>query len=225
MTSSNGSIFRATCPCKGNPLVIGGFPSQRPVTRSLDVFFDLRLNKRLSKQSRRRWFKTPSHSLLRHSNGFPKAFRNHDIPNYYTSPCPKRKDRSSIIIHVRLALCFSHQLLTLVRCEQHLSPVGAVAQQRSCCPAVWMGTRGFCSMMNVDNLHPPAFVTHQTRTTKFWVDHKTNRWSLLRTAVKHHWSLVFWMFNLMHQEVFFILLRSSYKRTLVRHALQLHYSK
>ena len=41
--------------------VTDGFPSQRPVTRSFDVFFDLRLNKRLSKQSRRRWFETPSH--------------------------------------------------------------------------------------------------------------------------------------------------------------------
>ena len=30
------------------------FPSQRPVTRSFDVFFDLRLNKRLSEQSRPR---------------------------------------------------------------------------------------------------------------------------------------------------------------------------
>ena len=29
---------------------IGGFPSERPVTRSFDIFFDLRLNKRLSKQ-------------------------------------------------------------------------------------------------------------------------------------------------------------------------------
>ena len=28
----------------------GEFPTQRPVTRSFDVFFDLRLNKRLSKQ-------------------------------------------------------------------------------------------------------------------------------------------------------------------------------
>ena len=28
--------------------VTGEFPSQRPVTRSFDVFFDLRLNKRLS---------------------------------------------------------------------------------------------------------------------------------------------------------------------------------
>ena len=31
--------------------------------------FDLRLNKRLSKQSRRRWFDTPSYSLWRHCNG------------------------------------------------------------------------------------------------------------------------------------------------------------
>ena len=30
------------------------FPSQRPVARSFDVFFDLRLNKQLSKQSKRR---------------------------------------------------------------------------------------------------------------------------------------------------------------------------
>ena len=39
---------------------------QRPVTRSFDVFFDLRLNKWLSKQSRRRWFETPSCPLWRH---------------------------------------------------------------------------------------------------------------------------------------------------------------
>ena len=33
--------------CAGNSPVPGEFPAQRPVTRSLDVFFDLRLNKRL----------------------------------------------------------------------------------------------------------------------------------------------------------------------------------
>ena len=38
--------------CAGNSLVTGEFPSQRPVTRSFDDFFDLSLNKRLSKQSR-----------------------------------------------------------------------------------------------------------------------------------------------------------------------------
>ena len=42
--------------CAGNSPVTGEFPSQRPVTRISDVFFDLCLNKRLTKQSRRRWF-------------------------------------------------------------------------------------------------------------------------------------------------------------------------
>ena len=35
--------------CAGNSSVPGEFPTQRPVTQSFDVFFDLRLNKRLSK--------------------------------------------------------------------------------------------------------------------------------------------------------------------------------
>ena len=37
--------------CAGNSPVPGEFPAQGPVTRSFDVFFDLRLNKRLTKQS------------------------------------------------------------------------------------------------------------------------------------------------------------------------------
>ena len=44
----------------------GGFPSQRPVTRSYSVFFDLHLNKRLTKQWSRWWFEMLSRSLLRH---------------------------------------------------------------------------------------------------------------------------------------------------------------
>ena len=36
--------------CAGNSPVTGEFPSQRPVTRSFDVYFDLRLNKRLDKR-------------------------------------------------------------------------------------------------------------------------------------------------------------------------------
>ena len=35
--------------CVGNSPVTVEFPSQRPATRSYDIFFDLRLNKRLSK--------------------------------------------------------------------------------------------------------------------------------------------------------------------------------
>ena len=56
--------------CAGNSRVTSGFPSQRPVTRSLDVFFDMRLNKRLCKQSRRRWFETPWRSLWCHCYGW-----------------------------------------------------------------------------------------------------------------------------------------------------------
>ena len=52
----------------GSLPVTGEYPSQRPVTRSFDVFFDLRLNKRLSKQSRRRCFETLQRSLWRHCN-------------------------------------------------------------------------------------------------------------------------------------------------------------
>ena len=52
MTSSNGNIFHITGPLCGNSPVTGEFPAQRPVMQSFDVFFDLGLNKWLSKQSR-----------------------------------------------------------------------------------------------------------------------------------------------------------------------------
>ena len=55
--------------CAGNSPVTGEFPSQRPVTWSFDVFFDLRLNKRLSKQWWGWWFETQSRPLWCHCNG------------------------------------------------------------------------------------------------------------------------------------------------------------
>ena len=63
MTSSNGDIFHVTGPLCGEFTGPGEFPTQRPVTRSFDVFFDLRLNKRLSKQPWGWWFETPSWTL------------------------------------------------------------------------------------------------------------------------------------------------------------------
>ena len=68
MTSSNGNIFHVTGYLWGNSPVTGEFPSQRPVTRSFDVFFDLHLNKQLSKQSWGWWFEMPSHPLCCHCN-------------------------------------------------------------------------------------------------------------------------------------------------------------
>ena len=52
--------------CVGNSPVTGEFPAKRPVTQSFDVFFDLRLNKRLSKQWWGWWYETSSRPLWRH---------------------------------------------------------------------------------------------------------------------------------------------------------------
>ena len=57
--------------CAGNSPVTGDFLAQRPVTQSFEVFFDLRLNGQLSKQSWGWWFETQSRPLSRHSNETP----------------------------------------------------------------------------------------------------------------------------------------------------------
>ena len=51
MTSSMETFSALLALCAGNSPVTGEIPAQRPVTRSFDIFFYLRLNKRLSKQS------------------------------------------------------------------------------------------------------------------------------------------------------------------------------
>ena len=61
MTSSNGNVFRVTGPLCGEFTGPGEFPSQRPVTLSFDVFFDLRLNKR--------WVNSREAGDLRHRLG------------------------------------------------------------------------------------------------------------------------------------------------------------
>ena len=62
------TLYKSLAICAGHSLVTSEFPTQRPVTWSLDVFFDLRLNKRLSKQSWDWWFETSSPPLWRHCN-------------------------------------------------------------------------------------------------------------------------------------------------------------
>ena len=55
--------------CAGNSPVPGEFPAQRPVSRSFDDSFDLRLDKLLSKQSWGWRFEMLSCPLWRHCNG------------------------------------------------------------------------------------------------------------------------------------------------------------
>ena len=78
--SHETEIFSALLAiCEGNWPVIGEFPSQRPMTRSFDVFFDLCLNTRLSKQMGPRWFETPSCSLWRHCNEYDNGITGYII--------------------------------------------------------------------------------------------------------------------------------------------------
>ena len=71
--------------CVGNSPITGEFPAQRPVTRSFDVFSDLRLIQQLSQQSRRWWFETPSRPLWRHCNGIVitvTSYEHHGVSNH-----------------------------------------------------------------------------------------------------------------------------------------------
>ena len=54
--------------CAGNSPVPGELPTQRPVTRSFDVFLDLHSNEQLSKQRWGLWFEMPPCPLRRHCN-------------------------------------------------------------------------------------------------------------------------------------------------------------
>ena len=54
--------------CAGNSPVPGEFPTQRPVMRSFDVYFDMHPNKRLSKQSWGWRFETLSQPFWRNRN-------------------------------------------------------------------------------------------------------------------------------------------------------------
>ena len=77
--------------CARNSPVLGEFPAQRPVTRSFDVFFHLRLNKRLTKQSWGWWFETLSCPLWRHCNDFDLT-----IVNVVTLSCTH-----SLYLHIK----------------------------------------------------------------------------------------------------------------------------
>ena len=80
--------------CAGNSPVPSEFPTQRPVTRSFDVYFDLRPNKRLSKQLWGWWLETQSRPLWRHRNvGACLAPSHHLIQYWLIINCAIRKKK------------------------------------------------------------------------------------------------------------------------------------
>ena len=99
--------------CAGNSPVPCEFPSQRPVTRSFGVFFDLRLNKRLSKQSQGWWFETSSRPLWRQCNvKYTCHVKVHMICrlpwnfiwNYFFSPNTSQSSRNVCEISVEISM-------------------------------------------------------------------------------------------------------------------------
>ena len=79
--------------CAGNSPAIGEFSAQRPVARNFNVFFNLRLNKRLSKQTYGWRFETPSRLLWCYCNvnkftGFISLFSSHVSWSYLKNDSP-----------------------------------------------------------------------------------------------------------------------------------------
>ena len=100
--------------CAGNSPVTGEFPAQRPASRSFDVFFDLCLNKWLSKQSWGWWFETPSCPLWRNCNAYPMFLLQGDEESTLGLPISPYMDRQhpqlaklqeSFINHLVAPLC------------------------------------------------------------------------------------------------------------------------
>ena len=93
----NGNIFRDTGPLCGE---FTGHPAQRPVTQNFDVFFDLRLKKRLSKQSWGWWFQTQSRPFWRHGNGMASEVIVWWLPPKTTLSPPWTKISFANITHI-----------------------------------------------------------------------------------------------------------------------------
>ena len=181
MTSSNGNIFRITGPLCGEFTGPGEFPTQRPVMRSFDVFFDMRLNKRLSKQPWGWWFETPSWSLWRHCNAGQTMhilsvwFHETNIILYDTTISIGPYQNLSLHL-VFVSFCYSHQTSSLYFIKCFIFYVWYVYQFFFFCSEssyfLWRGTMYFLSctsiVWNRGNQFDPRLV-HDNLSVPLWV--------------------------------------------------------
>ena len=112
MTSSNGNIFHVTGPAVRNSPVTGEFPHKKASDAEFDIFFDLDLNIRLSKQSRRRWLRRQrvhyDVSLMDYENSHDKIPRgsNKRLKDYKKRVhIPTTQDELGNILHITCLLC------------------------------------------------------------------------------------------------------------------------
>ena len=105
LTSWNGNIFRVTGHLCGE---LNGY-RWIPRTKANDTFFDLCLNKRLSKQPWGWWFVTPSRPLWRHcnevvfhqeNNSKEYEYINHGVPQHPITWQQRNKIQRNKIIRI-----------------------------------------------------------------------------------------------------------------------------
>ena len=103
--------------CAGNSPVSGEFPTQRLVTRSFDIFIDLRLNKRLSKQWWGWWFETLPCPSWRHCNVFWWSLMSGNCILYYLPRLVNNKKRD---IKKKNSMHPTYHILYQKKCDQQL---------------------------------------------------------------------------------------------------------
>ena len=138
--------------------------AQRPLTRSFDVFFDLRPNKRLSKQSLRWWFETPSGSLWRHCN---------DIYQYISYPFGW--------VHVRFSGSFP--ILYIILILLHISYIHVL------CPTNILEVEFKCAAcLNENRLFVQIRTTNSTYHSAKWASSSVLHSTKIQQKSRHPWS-------------------------------------
>ena len=152
---------------------------------SFYVFFDLRLNRRLSKQSRPRWLETPMRSLWRHCNGCDRwACRR---PPSCSAQLDEAQWPTFCRRHFQMFVLFpgsstddtSDLFKVMVRCPQatsHLNQWWPCSLPRACFTEPVRDT-------------PLTFITVPVDVLTKMLCHKCR---LEDVYVKYHWSLMVW---------------------------------
>ena len=114
--------------------------AQRPVTQSFDVFFDLYIDRHLSKQWRRWWFKMPSRSLWRHWNS-EVICKWHESTN--NCKYNQNFNYDSKLIWLKWLTCIKFILVYFIKetiYSVHLSCLSSAAGRKLSLPLPWQYT-------------------------------------------------------------------------------------
>ena len=150
--------------CAGNSPVTGEFPSQRPVTRSFDVFFDVRLNKRLSKQSWCWWFETPSRSLCRHRNALYNRTIWYTLFCYFSVLCVRVCASARVCVYAIYTWCRKSMWKWI------LFLVWAITQCSYLLCVIFM-LLGFCSgLLTITFVEPIFFYPNDCQSDSQWTN-------------------------------------------------------